>query len=101
MHMADAGTDEYDRDWALGMISSEQDALYQIEQAMDRIRHDTYGTCELTSKPIEPERLAAIPWTRFTAAAERELEKNGLTEKVKLGALGFIASESEKEDREA
>src|SRR5262249_2282844 len=41
-HMADAGTDEYDRDFALGMLSCEQDALYQIEQALDRIRNGTY-----------------------------------------------------------
>src|SRR6266481_743808 len=33
MHMGDAGTDEFDRDFALSMMSSEQDALYEIEQA--------------------------------------------------------------------
>ena len=105
MHMADAGTDVYDRDWALSMISSEQDAVYQIEQAMDRIHNNTYGICELSGKPIEPERLAAIPWTRFSAASERELEKNGLAEKAKLGALGSLVSslspESEDEDTQA
>src|SRR5438876_4828529 len=36
-HMADAGTDTYDRDFALGMLSFEQDALYEIEQALNRI----------------------------------------------------------------
>jgi len=97
MHMADAGTDEYDRDWALSMISSEQDAVYQIEQAIDRIHNNTYGICELTGKSIEPERLAAVPWTRFTAAAERELEKNGLSEKAKLGALGSLAASTPPE----
>src|SRR2546422_11185750 len=51
-HMADAGTDHYDRDFALGMLSSEQGALYQIEQALDRIRNGAYGTCELTGKTI-------------------------------------------------
>jgi DnaK suppressor protein len=42
-HMADAGTDTYDRDFALGMVSSEQDSLYEIEQAIKRIRDGTYG----------------------------------------------------------
>src|SRR5206468_698543 len=77
MHMADAATDTYDRDWALSMLSSEQNAVYEIEAAMERIRNGTYGKCELTGKPIEPDRLEAIPWTRFTAEAERELENNG------------------------
>lgn len=76
-HMADAGTDTYHRDLALTMLSSEQDALYQIDQAIDRIRNGTYGICELTGKPIEPRRLEAIPWTRFSAAAERKLERDG------------------------
>lgn len=77
-HMADAGTDEFDRDLALSLVSSRQDSLYQIEQALDRIRNGSYGICEMTGKPIEPQRLEAIPWTRFTAAAERQLEREGI-----------------------
>src|SRR5438270_2216215 len=50
MHMADAGTDTFDRDFALSMMSSEQDALYEIDQALNRIRDGTYGTCELTGR---------------------------------------------------
>jgi DnaK suppressor protein len=43
LHMADAGTDNYDQDFALSIISSEQDALYEIEQAIKRIKDETYG----------------------------------------------------------
>jgi len=100
MHMADAGTDSYDRDWALGMLSSEQDAVYQIEQAMDRVHNGTYGVCELKGIPIEEARLEAIPWTRFSAAAERELEIKGLSEKARLGDLGSVAGVSKSVERE-
>ena len=48
LHMADAGTDSFDRDFALSRVSSEQDALYEIEDALMRIRRGTYGICELT-----------------------------------------------------
>src|SRR5690242_18471956 len=51
-HMADAGTDTYDRDLALGMLSSEQEAIYEIEEALRRIHNGTYGICELTGKRI-------------------------------------------------
>jgi DnaK suppressor protein len=85
MHMADAGTDTYDRDLALGMLSSEQDAAYQIEQAMDRIRNRTYGICEITGKPIEAARLEVIPWTRFSVAASRQLERRGAFKHTRLG----------------
>ncbi len=85
MHMADAATDTYDRDLALGMLSSEQDAAYQIEQALDRIRNRTYGICEITGKPIEAARLEVIPWTRFSVAASRQLERRGAFKHARLG----------------
>ena len=84
-HMADAGTDTFDRDFALGMLSSEQDALYEIDEALNRIRDGTYGKCELTGKPIEAARLEAIPWTRFSASAEKQLEREGAVKRTRLG----------------
>ena len=40
--------------------------LYEIEQALARIENGTYGICDETEEPIEPERLRAIPWTRLS-----------------------------------
>ena len=90
-HMADAGTDTYDRDVALAMLSSEQDAVYQIDQAIDRINNGTYGVCELTGKPIEQGRLEAIPWARFGVAAERQLEAQGARPRARLGPRESVA----------
>lgn len=84
-HMADAATDTYDRDFALSMLSSEQDAATEIDYALERIRNGTYGICELTGKPIEPARLEAIPWTRFSTAAEKKLETEGALKRARLG----------------
>lgn len=89
-HIADAGTDSYDRDWALGVLSSEQNSIYQIDQALDRIRNGSYGICELTGKPIDPSRLEAIPWTRFSLEAERRLEDQGNRKRARLGARASI-----------
>lgn len=85
LHTADAGTDNYDRDWALSILSQEQDALYEIEDAMRRIRKKTYGICEMTGKPISAARLKAIPWTRFSAEAELQLEEAGKFKRTHLG----------------
>ena len=97
-HMADAGTDTFDRDFALGMLSSEQDAIYQIEQAIDRINNGTYGMCELTKKPIEAARLEAVPWARFSAAAEKQLEREGARKRTRLGSLHTVAREPAVKD---
>ena len=40
--------------------------LLEIELALARIESGTYGICEETEEPIEPERLLAIPWTRLS-----------------------------------
>ena len=103
-HMADAGTDTFDRDFALGMLSSEQDALYEIDEALNRIRDGTYGKCEVTGKPIEATRLEAIPWARFSAAAEKQLEREGVVRKTRLGPRETVvrteATTAAEEDEE-
>ncbi|MCI0745542.1 MAG: TraR/DksA family transcriptional regulator [Verrucomicrobia subdivision 3 bacterium] len=92
LHMADSGTDNFDRDFALSLLSSDQDAIYEIEEALKRIEKNTYGVCELTGKQIPKARLEAIPWTRFTVEAQAQLEREGALRQRKLGALGTVDS---------
>jgi len=106
LHMADSGTDNFDRDFALSLLSSDQDAIYEIEEALKRIEKGTYGICELTGKPIPKSRLEAIPWTRFTVQAQAQLEREGALRQRRLGALGTVDAvgmtevESEEEEPE-
>ncbi len=90
LHMADSGTDNFDRDFALSLLSSDQDAIYEIEEALKRIERNTYGVCELTGKQIPRSRLEAIPWTRFTVHAQAQLEREGALRQRRLGALGTV-----------
>jgi len=90
LHMADSGTDNFDRDFALSLLSSDKDAVYEIEQALKRIERNSYGVCELTGKTIPKARLEAIPWTRFTVEAQAQLEREGALRQRRLGALGSI-----------
>jgi RNA polymerase-binding transcription factor DksA len=96
-HIADAATDSYDRDCALALLSSTQNALYEIDQALTRIADGTYGTCELSGDPIEADRLRAIPWTRFSATAQAHLEMRGGGGRVQLGELGTCLKVSDSE----
>ena len=75
-HMADAGTDTFDRSFALSLVSSEQEALAEIEAAIKRIHNGTYGICEATQKPITKERLLAVPFTRYSTEAKRQVERH-------------------------
>jgi RNA polymerase-binding transcription factor DksA len=74
--MADEGTDNFDPDFALSLVSSEQEALSEIQEAIDRIFDGTYGTCEITDEPISKERLLAVPFTKHSLEGQKDLEKN-------------------------
>lgn len=86
-HMADAGTDSFDRDFALSLVSSEQEALAEISDAINRMKRGNYGACEITGKPIPAERLTAVPFTRYSLEGQRELERNRRMRR-RGGALG-------------
>src|SRR5258708_21835991 len=47
LHMADSGTDNFDRDFALSLLSSDQDAIDESEEPFKRIDRNTYGVCDL------------------------------------------------------
>lgn len=74
-HQGDAGSDAYDRDFALSVLAKEQDALYEIEQALYRIKHGSYGICEMSSRKIPQARLEAIPFARLTVECQAQWEK--------------------------
>lgn len=75
MHQADAGSDAYDRDFALSLLSQEQDALYEIEEALKRVDAGTYGVCEMSGEKIAQARLEALPFARYTVECQAQIEK--------------------------
>jgi len=92
-HMADAGTDTFDRDFALSLVANEQEALAEIEAAITRIKNGTYGVCEVTGEPIDKARLAAVPFTRYSASAQKELERHRHRVRTQAG-LGAEAGDT-------
>ncbi len=92
-HMADAGTDTFDRDFALSMVASEQEALSEIDAALKRITDGTYGVCEITQKPIAKDRLLAVPFTRHSAEAQKDLERNRHRSRGQAGIFGEMGED--------
>ncbi len=79
MHQADAGSDAYDRDFALSLLGKEQDALYEINEALKRIETGTYGICEGTGVQVPEERLEAMPFARFSVTYQEKLERSQMS----------------------
>ena len=99
MHQADAGSDAYDRDFALSLLSQEQDALYEIDEALKRIELGTYGKCEMSGKAIPHARLEAIPFARFTVECQSQLEKQSKASRVRQSVTSLFGL-TEEETRE-
>ena len=62
-HLADMATVTYDRELDQGLEDGVQQAVEQIDAALERMDEGTYGVCEVCGNPIAPARLQAIPWT--------------------------------------
>ena len=75
IHMADIGTDNYEQEFALGLMDSERKLLKEIDDALQRIEYKAYGICEGTGKPIRKARLEAQPWARYCVDYARLLEQ--------------------------
>ncbi|MDI9431824.1 MAG: TraR/DksA C4-type zinc finger protein [Planctomycetota bacterium] len=75
IHMADLGTDNYEQEFALGLMDSERKILHEIDDALNRIAEGTYGICEGTGKPIPKARLEAQPWARYCVDYARMVEE--------------------------
>jgi DnaK suppressor protein len=96
MHQADAGSDAYDRDFALSLLSQEQDALYEIDEALKRIELGTYGKCEMSGKSIPHARLEAIPFARFTVECQSQLEKQSRASRVRQSVTSLFGLTDEE-----
>lgn len=74
LDVADSAADEFDHELAVCLLAAEQNALGEVNAAMERIRNGTFGVCEQSGKRIPAARLKAIPWTRFTREVAECLE---------------------------
>ena len=95
LHQADAGSDSYDRDFALNLLSQEQDALFEINEALQRIARGTYGVCEMSEKKIPKARLEARPFARYTVECQSEMERKNRFSRVRQPVARLFESTDE------
>ena len=68
-------TDDFDREFALNLVSTEHDALFDIDDALRRIAEGSYGTCNSCGAAIEKVRLQALPFARMCVRCQSEVER--------------------------
>jgi DnaK suppressor protein len=101
MHQGDAGSDAYDREFALSVLAKDQSSLYEIDDALLRIKKGLYGLCEMSGKRIPIARLEAIPFARLTVDCQAQWEKeHGKRQFRPSGSVGFSGGGIFEEDEE-
>ncbi len=81
-HLAELGTDAYEREFSLRFAESDRHALDEIRDAYRRIEDGTYGLCEEclaagrsnAKAAIPKRRLKEIPYARNCVSCELERE---------------------------
>ena len=74
IHMADVGSDNYEQEFTLSLMQSEEETLEQIEAALERIEDAGYGSCVECDGRITKTRLNAIPYTPYCIKCASELQ---------------------------
>ena len=76
LHMADLGTDNYEQEFTFTLLQNQEQALDEIDQALERVHQGSYGHCEECRTPIPRPRLQALPYTRHCVACARKLQQS-------------------------
>ena len=79
IHMADMGSDNFEIENTIGLMSSERKILAEIDEALGRIEKGAFGICEANNEPIPKARLEAIPWAKYCVNCATLMEKGLLT----------------------
>jgi len=74
-HMADVATDNYDREFSLGLASNERKFLYELDDALKRIEDGSFGICDDCKGQIAKIRLKAVPSARLCIKCQQKREK--------------------------
>jgi RNA polymerase-binding protein DksA len=77
VHMADMAADTYERELSTNLVSSEQEVLYQIDDALKHIDEGSFGTCQQCGKRITMSRLKAVPYASLCINCQRTKEQKG------------------------
>ena len=97
-HSADAGSDACDRELVLSLLSQGANALWEVDQALQRIEAGCYGICEMSGLPIPASRLRAVPFARFTVECQAKIEEIRLSKPRLFPSPFSMAGEEERAD---
>lgn len=74
-HLADHASETYMRELDEGLGENAEHVISEIDAALQRIQDGTFGTCEVCGRPINAERLEAVPYATLCIDDKRAQER--------------------------
>ncbi|MDP2211996.1 MAG: TraR/DksA C4-type zinc finger protein [Candidatus Aquicultor sp.] len=75
-HMADSATSTFARESDLSLSINSRDMLSRVDGALSRIEDGSFGICSVCGRPIERERLEALPYADLCMEDKIKEEKS-------------------------
>lgn len=76
MHIADAASEMYDREFSLNLASNDRERLQKIDKALKRLEENAFGLCVKCKGPIPFARLKALPYAENCVKCQEQIEND-------------------------
>ena len=76
IHMADIGSDNFEQEFTLSLMQSEESTLELIESGLERIEEGVYGSCTECGCKIPKARLNALPYTPHCVKCAQQIQSS-------------------------
>ena len=76
--LADKAANSYTKEFLFGQTHNERSLLQLVDDALARIRENSFGDCISCHQELQQKRLEAVPWTRYCITCQEKKENGQL-----------------------
>ena len=73
--LADKAANSYTKEFLFGQTNNDRSVLQLVDEALGRIKENTYGTCTECEEELQQKRLEAVPWARYCVSCAEKHEQ--------------------------
>lgn len=76
--LADKAANSYTKEFLFGQTHNDRALLQLVDDALRRIKEESFGQCISCEQELQQKRLEAVPWTRYCINCQEKQERGQL-----------------------
>ena len=76
--LADKAANSYTKEFLFTQTNNDRFILQLVEEALKRVRENTFGLCVSCQEEVQQKRLEAVPWARHRITCQEKQERGQL-----------------------